>query len=97
MQDFSAALAGIRRGERWKRLGWLDDQFIFLVQGSKFVVNRPPLNVIYPEGTVIDYQPRIDIALAGGRVAVWHPVHADLLSIDWVTAPAAAPRAATTA
>ena len=42
-------------GARVRRAGWNGKgMFLFLVPGSTFVVNRPPLLGIYPAGTVID-------------------------------------------
>ena len=57
--------------------------FIFLVPGSTFKVNRPPLNVIYPEGTEITYHPHIDMKASNGVIVPWVASQCDLLSDDW--------------
>ena len=59
--------------------------FIFLVPGSHFEVNRPPLLGIYPEGTPIDYRSHIDMKTAQGDVVPWVASQTDLLADDWVT------------
>lgn len=59
-------------------------QFLFLVSGSKFQVNRPPLNKIYKEGTEIEYRPHIDLKSIDGTVGVWNPTMTDILAEDWV-------------
>lgn len=57
--------------------------FLFLVPGSVFVVNRPPLLGIYPEGTTISYQPHIDMRTAQGSVVPWLASQSDMLADDW--------------
>lgn len=69
---------------RFARFGWNGkDQFIFFVPGSKFTVNRPPLNVIYPEGTEITYKDHIDLKAADGTIGPWVPSGSDMLADDW--------------
>ena len=80
--DFSEALDRVKHGERLCRAG-TSGAFIFLVPGSRFAVNRPPLLGIYPEGTLIDYDPHIDMKTADGPVSPWLASQADLLAIDW--------------
>lgn len=80
--DFSSALLEIKAGKKVKRGGLPENCFIFLVPGSKFVVNRFPLNTLLPEGTEVMYSPHIDICL-GHRVSVWDASTADLLADDW--------------
>ena len=87
--DFSQALILLKKGERVARKGWNGKgQFVFLVQGSKFKVNRPPLNEFYEEGTEITYQPHIDIKTAQDTVVPWLASQGDLLAEDWVTVDA---------
>ena len=63
--------------------------FIFLVPGSKFQVNRAPLNVIFPEGTQIDYRPHVDMKTADGQIVPWVCSQSDQLAYDWeVASPA---------
>jgi hypothetical protein len=58
--------------------------FLFLVQGSRFQVNRPPLLGIFPEGTPIDYHAHIDMKTAQGYVVPWLAPQADMLADDWM-------------
>ena len=84
---FSQALEHIKTGIRMQRTGWNGkNMFVFLVNGSEFVVNRPPLLGIYPEGTVIKYNAHIDIKNVDGSISTWIPCIADILSNDWQTA-----------
>lgn len=83
--DFSVILYSIKIGKRAARKGWNGTgMFIFLVPGSSFTVTRPPLLGIYPEGTVIDYQPHIDMRTAQGTIVPWLASQSDLLATDWV-------------
>lgn len=83
--NFSAALEQIKQGRRLARAGWNGkDMFVFLVAGSTFRVNRPPLLGIYPEGTEITYHAHIDMKTAQGYVVPWLASQADLLAADWV-------------
>lgn len=85
IMDFSQALLALKRGAKVARVGWNGrDMFLFLVPGSTFEVNRPPLLGIYPEGTVINYHPHIDMKTAQGYVVPWLASQADLLATDWV-------------
>jgi len=81
---FGDALASLKAGARVARSGWNGKgMFLFLVPGSKFTVNRPPLLGIYPEGTVVDYCPHIDIRTADGKVVPWLASQTDVLAEDW--------------
>lgn len=83
--SFSAALVLIKNGERVCREGWNGkDMFIFLVPGSTFIVNRPPLLGIYPKGTEINYHAHIDMKTANGQVVPWVASQTDLLATDWM-------------
>lgn len=82
--DFGIAVQGLKDGKRVLRKGWNGkDMFLFLVPGSRFEVNRPPLLGIYPEGTVINYQPHIDMKTAQGTVVPWLASQSDVLATDW--------------
>ncbi len=82
--DFSDALRMIKNGKRVTRQGWTGaNMFVFLVPGSTFTVNRPPLLGIYPEGTQVDYRPHIDVRDAKGMVGPWTPSGVDLMADDW--------------
>jgi hypothetical protein len=81
---FSEALEAVKDGEKCTRKGWNGPgQFIFLVPGSTFKVNRAPLLGIYPEGTEINYHPHIDMRNAQGVIVPWLASQGDLLSDDW--------------
>jgi hypothetical protein len=84
--DFSTALRFIKNGGRVARAGWNGKgMFIFLVSGSTFKVNRPPLLGIYPEGTEIKYHGHIDMKTAQGDIVPWVASQSDLLANDWQT------------
>jgi hypothetical protein len=82
--DFGDAIRALKDGAKVARQGWNGkDMFIFLVQGSRFAVNRAPLLGIYPEGTIIDYHAHIDMKTAQGYIVPWLASQADMLSEDW--------------
>lgn len=87
-QDMGWALAQLRNGKRVCRSGWNGSRmFLFLVPGSTFEVNRPPLLGIYPAGEVIDYQPHVDMRTTNGTIVPWLCSQSDLLAMDWELAP----------
>ena len=83
--EFSSALLAVKYvNARAARTGWNGkDMFIFLVPGSTFKVNRPPLLGIYPEGTEIKYHGHIDMKTADGMVVPWLASQTDILAADW--------------
>ena len=82
--NFSEVLDLIKMGKKAKRKGWNGmDMFIFLVGGSTFKVNRPPLLGIYEEGTEINYHPHIDMRTADGMIVPWLCSQTDMLACDW--------------
>ena len=82
--NFGDALAALKRGERVARHGWNGKgMFLFLVPGSQFQVNRPPLLGIYPEGTTINYHAHIDMKTAQDTVVPWLASQTDVLAEDW--------------
>lgn len=84
--SFSQALDNIKAGVKMSRTGWNGKgMFLFLVPGSVFTVNRPPLLGIYPEGTEVRYCPHIDMKTADGSIVPWLASQTDLLSNDWET------------
>jgi hypothetical protein len=88
--DFSEALAHVKTGMRIARSGWNGKgMFVFLVPGSTFQVNRPPLLGIYPEGTTINYLPHIDMRTADGTIVPWLASQTDILANDWTILEAA--------
>ena len=81
---FGAALAYLKAGHKVARRGWNGkEMFLFLVKGSTFKVNRPPLLGIYPEGTEINYQAHIDMKTAQGTIVPWLASQTDVLAEDW--------------
>lgn len=83
--DFGWALRKLKSGHKVCREGWNGKgMFLFLVAGSNFKVNRPPLLGIYPEGTEINYQPHIDMKTAQNTVVPWLASQSDVLAEDWM-------------
>jgi hypothetical protein len=84
--NFGEALSLVKAGGKIAREGWNGTRmFVFLVPGSHFIVNRPPLLSIYPEGTGIEYRPHLDMKTAQGDVVPWVASQTDLLADDWVS------------
>ena len=82
--NFGQALSQIKLGYKVARDGWNGkDMFLFLVPGSTFKVNRPPLLGIYPEGTEINYHAHIDMKTATGEIVPWVASQSDMLAEDW--------------
>ena len=82
--NFGQAIEVLKTGNKVTRVGWNGkDMFLFLVQGSQFKVNRPPLLGIYPEGTEINYRPHIDMKTADDMIVPWLASQTDILSEDW--------------
>ena len=82
--DFGWASKQLKQGERVARKGWNGKGiFVFLVPGSTFKVNRPPLLGIYQEGTEINYHAHIDMKTADGQIVPWLASQTDVLSEDW--------------
>ena len=83
--NFSKALAKIKHGMMVARKGWNGKgMFIFLVPGSTFITNRPPLIDILGEGTKVEYNPHIDMKTADGSIVPWLASQSDLLAEDWI-------------
>ena len=81
---FGDAVAALKQGKKVSRAGWNGKgMFLFLVPGSTFKVNRPPLLGIYPEGTEINYRPHIDMKTADNKVVPWLASQTDVLAEDW--------------
>ena len=84
--DFGQAIEALKSGKKVCRdAGWNGKgMFLFLVPGSTFKVNRPPLLGIYPEGMEINYQPHVDMKTAQGTIVPWAASQSDLLAEDWL-------------
>lgn len=81
---FGDAVAELKNGKCVAREGWNGKgMFLFLVPGSTFEVNRPPLLGIYDAGERINYHAHIDMKTAQGYVVPWLASQADILSDDW--------------
>ena len=84
VMDFSSALRLLKDGKKLSRSGWNGKgMFIFLVKGSTFKVNRPPLLGIYDDGTEIKYQSHVDMKTADGTIVPWLCSQSDMLANDW--------------
>ena len=82
--NFGDALKCLKWGQRVSRAGWNGKgMFVFLVPGSTFTVNRPPLLGIYPPGTTINYLPHVDMRTADGNIVPWLASQTDILAEDW--------------
>lgn len=94
---FEKALTLLKEGKRVTRSYWKNAKFVFLVAGSKFQVNRAPLNEFYHEGTEVEYRAHIDLVAADNTVGVWSPQMVDVLATDWALYVDAGSAAAPTA
>jgi len=82
--NFELALGSLKNGSKVAREGWNGKgMFLFLVPGSVFIVNRPPLLGIYPEGTEVKYSAHIDMKTATGEIIPWLASQTDLLAEDY--------------
>ncbi len=82
--NFGDAVIALKDGKKVTRTGWNGKgMFLFLVPGSIFNVNRPPLLGVYPEGTQINYRSHIDMKTVDGEVVPWVASQSDILSEDW--------------
>ena len=82
---FGEAIEALKAGMKVAREGWNGkNMFLFLVGGSTFKVNRPPLLGIYPEGTEINYHAHIDMRTADGTIVPWLASQTDMLAEDWL-------------
>lgn len=83
--NFGNAIEALKEGKRVARAGWNGKgMFLFLVNGSNFVVSREPLLSIMGEGTMATYRPHIDMKDAEGKVVPWLASQTDMLAEDWV-------------
>ncbi len=80
--DFSEALKLLKQGKKVKRKSW-NKQFIYLVSGSTFTVNRKPLNEFFEEGTKVSYNSHIDACFDDGTLGVFTLSHRDIFAEDW--------------
>lgn len=81
--SFGDAINAVNAGKRVTRKSWHEPSFIFLVNGSKFTVNREPLLSILGEGTEVSYHAHIDVRMPDGTIGVYNPHCTDLVANDW--------------
>lgn len=82
---FSEALLALKHGEKIARQGWNGkNMFVFMVKGSTFKANRPPLLGIFPEDTEINYHTHADMRTADGTIVPWLCSQTDMFAEDWV-------------
>ena len=83
--NFGHAIQALKDGLKVARSGWNGKgMFLYLVPGSTFTVNRPPLLGIYPEGTPIWYHAHIDMKTSNGMCVPWLASQTDMLANDWM-------------
>lgn len=89
----SEAFSELSAGKLMTRAAWEKDEFVYLVPGSTFTVNRKPLTDILGEGTLVTYRPHTDRRYADGTCGYWIPTKDDAEADDWVifTPPTAEP------
>lgn len=86
--NFGHALVILKAGGRVSRAGWNGkNMFLFLVNGSTFVVNREPLLSIMGEGTQVNYHAHVDMKTADGQIVPWLCSQTDMLADDWGIVP----------
>ncbi len=87
--NFGQALEVLKKGQRVRRIGWngLNDQYIYLVAGSNFKVNREPLLSMFGEGHEMTYQAHIDMITQQGSAVPWLASQTDVLAEDWDIVP----------
>lgn len=84
---FEDALERLKQGYCMAREGWNGkSMFVYLVQGSRFEVNREPLKTIFGPGAVMRYHPHIDMQTADGELVPWLASQTDILAEDWYVA-----------
>lgn len=81
--DFLAALPLLGTGKRLARDVWTEIDFIFLVNGSSFCVDCPPLDEQFERGTRIEYKKHIDSMFLDGTIGVWTLSQRDIFATDW--------------
>lgn len=84
MNGIGWAVKELQDGKLVRRAGWNGKgMYLLLVPGSKFIVNRAPMNRIFPAGTEVEYHAHVDMKTAQGYIVPWLCSQADLLAVDW--------------
>lgn len=84
---FDQALVALKYGYMAAREG--SASRLYLVDGSRFGVNRAPLSNHFPMGMQIEYKPHIDVFEGANRLGeppvcrYWSPSQEDILANDW--------------
>ena len=90
--DYGRAIQCMTEGACVRRPGFDEGQFVFLVNGSTFNVNREPLSDFFPVGTKVEYYSHLDmcVGVVDGvpHIETWSPTTGDQLADDWEIAPA---------
>jgi hypothetical protein len=82
--DIGQAVKELQNGKLVRRAGWNGKgMYLLLVPGSRFKVDRAPMDKIFPEGTMVDYHAHVDMKTAQGYVVPWLCSQTDLLATDW--------------
>lgn len=82
--NFGSAIIFLKQGRKVARAGWNGKgMFLFLVKGSTFKVDKPPLLGIYDKGTEINYCSHIDMKTADNKIVPWLASQTDVLAEDW--------------
>lgn len=83
--DFGEVVVGLKKGKWYGREGWNGKgMYIFLVNGSNFVVNREPLLSLMGDDTRVTYRPHIDMKTVDDEIVPWVASQSDVLAEDWV-------------
>lgn len=83
---FGDMLEQIESNKIITRTAW-SKEFIYLVQGSTFEVNRKPMLGIYDMGAKIKYRKHIDMCFSLGECGMWHPTQEDIFANDYYVLP----------
>ncbi len=84
--NFEKALSLLKEGKTVHRTGWNGKgMYLYLVPGSTFRTNRPPLTHLVGEDVPVFYRPHIDMRTADGQFVPWVASQSDLLADDWST------------
>jgi len=81
--SFMDALALLSTGKMLARDVWTEIDFIFLVNGSEFNVDCPPLLDKFEHGTRVSYKKHIDSMYIDGTIGVWTLSQRDIFAHDW--------------
>ena len=83
---FGLALEALKMGKKVAREGWNGKGMaLILTPGSQITVSEGrPLSAFFPIGSIVSYQPHIDMKTAQGSVVPWLCSQTDMLAEDWI-------------